>query len=52
MATTSAGPYLVAAMGFAALLGASGLLTLQTGVFARWTGIVALIGAAAILITS
>ena len=49
--TASAGPYLVATMGFAALLGASGLLTLQTRVFARWTGIVALIGAAAFLVT-
>ena len=52
VATASAGPYLVAAMGFAALLGAAGVLTLQTGVFARWTGIVALIGAVAFLITS
>ena len=47
----SAGPYLVAAMGFAALLGSAGLLTLRTGVFSRWTGIVALIGAIAFLIT-
>jgi len=47
----TAGPYLVAAMGFAAMLGASGLLTLRTGVFARWTGFVALIGAVAFLIT-
>jgi hypothetical protein len=49
--TASAGPYLVAAMGFAALLGAAGLLTLRSGVFPRWTGIVALVGAAAFLIT-
>jgi len=49
--TASAGPYLVATMGFATLLGASGLLTLQTGVFARWTGIVALVSAVAFLIT-
>ena len=47
----TAGPYLVAAMGFAALLGAAGLLTLRSGVFPRWTGIVALIGAVAFLIT-
>jgi hypothetical protein len=47
----TAGPYLVAAMGFAVMLGASGLLTLRTGVFARWTGFVALIGAVAFLIT-
>lgn len=51
VATASAGPYLVATMGFATLLGASGLLTLQTRVFARWTGIVALIGAVAFLVT-
>ena len=49
--TASAGPYLVAAMGFAALLGAAGLSTLRSGVFPRWTGIVALIGAVAFLIT-
>jgi hypothetical protein len=51
VATASAGPYLVATMGFATLLGASGLLTLQTGAFKRWTGMVALLGALAFLIT-
>jgi hypothetical protein len=51
VATASAGPYLVATMGFATLLGASGLLTLQTGAFKRWTGTVALLGAVAFLIT-
>jgi hypothetical protein len=51
VATATAGPYLVAAMGFAALLGSAGLLTLRTGVFSRWTGVVALIGAIAFLIT-
>ena len=51
VAAASAGPYLVAAMGFAALLGAAGLSTLRSGVFPRWTGIVALIGAVAFLIT-
>ncbi len=51
VATASAGPYLVAAMGFAALLGGAGLLTLRSRVFPRWTGIVALIGAVAFLIT-
>lgn len=51
VATASAGPYLVAAMGFAALLGAAGLLTLRFGVFPRWTGFVALVGAVAFLIT-
>jgi hypothetical protein len=49
--TASAGPFLVSAMGFAALLAAAGLLTLRTGVFARWTGHVALIGAVAFLVT-
>jgi hypothetical protein len=39
------GPFLVAAMGFAAMLAAAGLLTLRSGVFARWIGIVALLGA-------
>ena len=43
--TASAGPYLVAAMGFATMLGSAGLLTLQTRVFARWTAMVALLGA-------
>jgi hypothetical protein len=49
--TASAGPFLVAAMGFAALLMAAGLLTLRSGVFARWVGIVALLGAISFLIT-
>jgi hypothetical protein len=51
VASASAGPFLVAAMGFAAFLGAAGLVTLPAGVFARWTGIVALIGALSFLIT-
>ncbi len=50
VATASAGPFLVSAMGFAALLLPAGLLTLRTGVFARWTGFVALIGALSFLI--
>ena len=50
VATASAGPFLVSAMGFAALLMAAGLLTLRTGVFARWTGLVALLGALSFLI--
>jgi len=49
--TASAGPFLVAAMGFAAVLMAAGVLTLRSGVFARWTGIVALVGAVSFLIT-
>ena len=51
VATAAGGPFLVAAMGFAAFLMAAGLLTLRTGVFARWTGIVALIGAVCFLVT-
>jgi hypothetical protein len=49
--TASGGPFLLAAMGFAAFLMASGILTLRTVVFARWTAIVALIGAVSFLIT-
>ncbi len=49
--TALAGPYLVAAMGFAALLGSAALLTLRSGVLPRWTGITALIGAVAFVIT-
>ena len=49
--TASGGPFLVSAMGFAAFLMAAGLLTLRTGVFARWTGYVALVGAVSFLIT-
>jgi hypothetical protein len=51
VATALAGPFLLAAMGFAALLLAAGLLTLRTGVFARWVGIVAVVGAISFLIT-
>jgi hypothetical protein len=49
--TGSAGPFLVGAMGFAAFLMAAGVLTLRGKAFARWTGIVALIGAACFLVT-
>jgi len=51
VATASAGPFLVAAMGFAALLLAAGSLTIRTGAFARWTGVVALIGGISFLVT-
>jgi hypothetical protein len=51
VASASAGPFLVAAMGFAVFLGAAGLLTLRTSAFARWTGVVAVIGAVSFLIT-
>jgi hypothetical protein len=49
--TGAAGPFMVAAMGFAAFLLAAGVVTLRTEVFARWTGIVAIIGAVSFLIT-
>jgi len=50
IASASAGPFMLSAMGFAAFLMPVGLLTLRSGVFARWTGIVALIGAAGFII--
>jgi hypothetical protein len=50
IASASAGPFLLSAMGFAAFLMPAGLLTLRTGVFARWTGVVALIGAVSFLV--
>ena len=49
--TGSTGPFLVGAMGFAAFLLAAGALTLRSGVLHRWTGIVALVGAACWLVT-
>jgi hypothetical protein len=51
VATASGGPFLIAAMGFAAFLTAAGLLTLRTRVFARWTGLLALVGGACFLVT-
>lgn len=51
VATAAGGPFLVAAMGFAAFLMAAGVLTLRTKVLARWTGILALIGAVCFLVT-
>ena len=42
---------LVAPMGFAAFLGAGGLIALRTGVLPRWTAIVGLIGAVSFMIT-
>jgi hypothetical protein len=50
IASASAGPFLLSAMGFAAFLLPAGLLTLRSGVFARWTGVVALIGAVSFLV--
>jgi hypothetical protein len=51
VASATVGPFLVGAMGFAALLAAAGLLILRSGVFARWIGIVALLGAVAFFVT-
>lgn len=51
VATAAAGPFLVAAACFAAFLLAVGLLTLQSAILARWTGVVALIGAGCFLVT-
>ena len=48
--TASAGPFLVAAIGFAAFLLAAGL-TLRGGVFPRWTAVVAVLGAISFLVT-
>jgi succinate dehydrogenase/fumarate reductase cytochrome b subunit len=49
--TGSAGPFLVGAAGFSAFLLATAVLTLRTGVLARWTGFVALIGSGCFFIT-
>jgi hypothetical protein len=49
--TGSAGPFLVGAAGFSAFLLATGVLTLRTGVLARWTGFVALAGSGCFFIT-
>ncbi|HJU46766.1 MAG TPA: hypothetical protein VJ689_01430, partial [Gaiellaceae bacterium] len=51
VASASAGPFLVSAMGFAAFLVPAGLLTLRSGVFSRWIGVVALVGGVAFLVT-
>jgi len=51
IATGTVGPFLVAPVGFAAFLGAGGLLALRTGVLARWTAVVALIGAVSFTVT-
>jgi succinate dehydrogenase/fumarate reductase cytochrome b subunit len=51
VSTSAAGPFLVGAAGFSAFLLATGVLTLRTGVLPRWTGVVALIGAACFFVT-
>jgi hypothetical protein len=51
IATGAVGPFLVAPVGFAAMLGAGGLVALRTGVLPRWTGVAALIGALSFSIT-
>ena len=50
IASASAGPFMLSAMGFAAFRMPAGLLTLRSGPFARWTGVVALIGAVSFII--
>jgi hypothetical protein len=49
--TGAAGPFLVAAAGFAAFLMSAGVLTLRSTVLARWSGYVAIIGSVCFLIT-
>jgi hypothetical protein len=51
VATGAAGPFLVAAASFASFLMAVALLTLRSEILARWTGMVALVGAVCFLIT-
>lgn len=51
IASASAGPFLLSAMGFAAFLLPAGLVTLRSGIFAPWTAVVALIGAVSFLVT-
>jgi hypothetical protein len=51
VASTTVGPFLVGAMGFAASLAAAGLAILRSRVFARWIAIVALLGGLAFFIT-
>jgi Domain of unknown function (DUF4386) len=51
VASTTVGPFLVGAMGFAASLAAAGLVILRSRVFARWIAIVALLGGLAFFVT-
>ena len=51
VASATVGPFLVAAMGFAAFLAAGGLFTLRSEISARWIGIVAILGAGAFCVT-
>ena len=51
VASTTVGPFLVGAMGLAASLTAAGLVTLRSGLFARWIAIVALVGGLAFFVT-
>jgi hypothetical protein len=51
IATGAVGPFLVAPMGFAALLAAGGLVVLRTRVLAPWTGVIALLGALSFAVT-
>jgi hypothetical protein len=47
----AAGPFLLASVGFAVFLAASGVLVRRMGPYAGWTGIVALVGSVAFLLT-
>ena len=47
----STGLFILAPLGFGTYLLAGGLATLRTGAFARWVGIVSLVGAGAFLLT-
>jgi len=51
VASATVGPFLVGAMGLAASLAAAGVVTLRSGVFARWIAMVALLGGLAFFIT-
>jgi len=51
VASTTVGPFLVGAMGFAASLAAAGLVVLRSRVFPRWIAIVALLGGLAFFLT-
>jgi hypothetical protein len=50
IASASAGPFLLSAMGFAALLVAAGVVTLQSDALSRWTGVVAIVGGVSFLV--
>jgi hypothetical protein len=51
VASVAVGPFLVGAMGLTAFLAAAGWSTLRSGVFARWTAVVALLGGVSFFVT-